>query len=88
MSIDVLCLRPEADFQRVGALPLVSLKVAYRAPGDADVADLMKEARVLVIPAVGIKLSNALFENTSVKFVQVTGTGLDRLDLVSESAGH
>jgi phosphoglycerate dehydrogenase-like enzyme len=81
MSIDVLCLRPEADFQRVGALPPVSLKVVYRGPGDADVAELMKEARVLVIPAVGTKLANALFENTSVKFVQVTGAGLDRLDL-------
>ena len=81
MSIDVLCLRPEADFQRVGALPPVSLKVIYRAPDDVDVAELMKEARVLVIPAVGTKLPNALFENTSVKFVQVTGAGLDRLDL-------
>jgi len=81
MSIDVLCLRPEADFQRVGALPPESLKVAYRATGDGDVAELMKEARVLVIPAVGAKLPNALFENTSVKFVQVTGAGLDRLDL-------
>jgi phosphoglycerate dehydrogenase-like enzyme len=81
MSIDVLCLRPEADFRRVGALPPDSLKVIYRAPGDADVAELMKEARVLVIPAVGTKLPNALFENTSVKFVQVTGAGLDRLDL-------
>ena len=81
MSIDALCLRPEADFQRVGALPPESLKVTYRAPGDADVGELMKEARVLVIPAVGTKLSNALFDNTSVKFVQVTGAGLDRLDL-------
>ncbi|HXC47173.1 MAG TPA: NAD(P)-dependent oxidoreductase [Candidatus Sulfotelmatobacter sp.] len=81
MSINVLCLRPEADFQRVGALPPEPLKVVYRAPGDADVAELMKEARVLVIPAVGTKLSNALFENTGVKFVQVTGAGLDRLDL-------
>jgi phosphoglycerate dehydrogenase-like enzyme len=81
MSIDVLCLRPEADFQRVGALPPEPLKVVYRALGDADVAGLMKVARVLVIPAVGIKLPNALFENTSVKFVQVTGAGLDRLDL-------
>ena len=81
MSIDVLCLRPEADFQRVGALPPDSLKVVYRAPGDADVAELMKGARVLVIPAVGAKLPNALFENTSVRFVQVTGAGLDRLDL-------
>ena len=31
MSLDVLCLRPEADFQRVGALPPASLEVAYRA---------------------------------------------------------
>jgi phosphoglycerate dehydrogenase-like enzyme len=81
MSIDVLCLRPEADFQRVGARPPESLKVTYRAPGDSDVAELMKVARVLVIPAVGPKLPTALFENTSVKFVQVTGAGLDRLDL-------
>jgi phosphoglycerate dehydrogenase-like enzyme len=82
MSIDVLCLRPEADFKRVGAMPPESLKIAYRAPSDEDVAALMKEARVLVIPAVGPKLPKALFENTSVKFVQVTGAGLDRLDLV------
>ncbi len=81
MRIDVLCLRPEADFQRVGALAPESLKIVYRAPGDADVAELMKEARVLVIPAVGAKLPNTLFENTSVKFVQVTGAGVDRLDL-------
>jgi phosphoglycerate dehydrogenase-like enzyme len=81
MSVDVLCLRPEADFQRVGALPPDSLKIVYRAPADADVADLMREARALVIPAVGSKLPNALFENTNVKFVQVTGAGLDRLDL-------
>jgi phosphoglycerate dehydrogenase-like enzyme len=81
MNIDVLCLRPEADFQRVGALPPESLKVVYRASGDADVADLMKQARALMIPAVGPKLPATLFENTTVKFVQVTGAGLDRLDL-------
>ena len=81
MNIDVLCLRPEADFQRVGALPPESLKVVYRAASDPDVADLMRQARALVIPAVGPKLPTALFENASVKFVQVTGAGLDRLDL-------
>ena len=81
MNIDVLCLRPEADFQRVSALPPESLKVVYRAASDPDVADLMKQARALVIPAVGPKLPAALFENASVKFVQVTGAGLDRLDL-------
>ena len=81
MNIDVLCLRPEADFQRVGALPPESLKVVYRTASDPDVADLMKQARALVIPAVGPKLPATLFENASVKFVQVTGAGLDRLDL-------
>jgi phosphoglycerate dehydrogenase-like enzyme len=34
----------------------------------------------LVIPAVGPKLSASIFEGSSVKFVQVTGAGLDRLD--------
>jgi len=81
MTFDVLCLRPEADFLRAAALPPAALKIAYRAPDDADVPALMKQVRVLVIPAVGPKLSPLLFEATAVKFVQVTGAGLDRLDL-------
>ncbi len=81
MNLDVLCLRPEADFQRVGALPPAFLNVVYRAADDAEVAELMKQARALVIPAVGSKLPAALFEGTTVKFIQVTGAGLDRLDL-------
>jgi phosphoglycerate dehydrogenase-like enzyme len=81
MTIDVLCLRPEADFQRAGALPPPSLKIVYRAPDDPDVPEIMKQAHALVIPAVGPKLPPSLFENSSVKFVQVTGAGLDRLDL-------
>jgi phosphoglycerate dehydrogenase-like enzyme len=41
----------------------------------------MKQARAMVIPAVGPKLPGSLFENgSSVRFVQVTGAGLDRLD--------
>jgi len=81
MTIDVLCLRPEADFQRAGALPPTALKVVYRAPHDPDVPKLMRQARSLVIPAVGPKLPPALFEGSSIRFVQVTGAGLDRLDL-------
>jgi phosphoglycerate dehydrogenase-like enzyme len=81
MNIDVLCLRPEADFVRAGAMPPASLMVIYRAPEDSDVPALMKQARALVIPAVGPKLPLAWFENATVKFVQVTGAGLDRLDL-------
>jgi phosphoglycerate dehydrogenase-like enzyme len=81
MNLDVLCLRPEADFTRAAALPPASLKVVYRAPVDADVPALMKQARALVIPAIGPKIPATLFVGTSVKFVQVTGAGLDRLDL-------
>lgn len=81
MTVDVLCLRPEADFQRAGANPPAGLKIVYRASEDADVPELMKQARALVIPAVGPKLAPSLFSGTSVKFVQVTGAGVDRLDL-------
>ena len=81
MTVDVLCLRPEADFLRAGASPPPALKVVYRAPEDPDVPSLMRQARALVIPAVGPKLAPALFQNASIKFVQVTGAGLDRLDL-------
>ncbi len=80
MSVEVLCLRPRADFERAEALPPASLEVVYRAPGDADVPALMKRAKALVIPAVGPKLPSALFENSSVQLVQVTGAGMDRLD--------
>ena len=81
MNATVLCLRPEADFQRVNALPPASLQVAYRALGDSDIPKLMKQAQALVIPAVGPPLDLSLFDGTTVKFVQVTGAGLDRLDL-------
>ena len=81
MSVDVLCLRPRIDFERGNALPPAELTVAYHAPNDAEVIPLMKQARALVIPAVGPKLSPEIFENTTVKLVQVTGAGLDRLDL-------
>ncbi len=81
MNFEVLCLRPEADFQRVGALPPAFLHVAYRAMDDKDVPELMNQVRALVIPAVGPKLPAAFFGGTSVKFIQVTGAGLDRLDL-------
>jgi phosphoglycerate dehydrogenase-like enzyme len=80
MSANVVCLRPEADFERVGALPPPSLKVAYRNPHDSDVPALVKQARALVIPAVGPALPAALFEGSALKLVQVTGAGLDRLD--------
>jgi phosphoglycerate dehydrogenase-like enzyme len=80
MTIDALCLRPEADFTRVGVAPPAGLAIAYRGPADPDVPALMREARALVIPAVGPALPASLFEGSAVRLVQVTGAGLDRLD--------
>jgi phosphoglycerate dehydrogenase-like enzyme len=57
------------------------LTVAYRGPADVDVPQLMAQARALVIPAVGPKIPASLFDNSTVRFVQVTGAGLDRLDI-------
>jgi phosphoglycerate dehydrogenase-like enzyme len=80
MPYDVICLRPEVDFTRAGVTPPKTLNIAYRAPDAADLPALMKEARAMLIPAVGPKLAPALFENSTVKFVQITGAGVDRLD--------
>jgi phosphoglycerate dehydrogenase-like enzyme len=80
MQFDVVCLRPEADFVRLGTLPPPSLTIAYRTPEDPAVPALLREARALVIPAVGAKLAPSLFEHTKLKLIQVTGAGLDRLD--------
>jgi phosphoglycerate dehydrogenase-like enzyme len=77
---DVLVLRPQADFARVGALPPDSLSVSYHAPDGAELPALIRQAKALVVPAVGPKLASTLFEGTSLKLVQITGAGLDRLD--------
>src|SRR6195256_6099615 len=79
MTHPVLCLRPEADFARVDALPPAGLAVSYHKPDGAALPQLMKQARALVIPAVGPKLPAALFEGCGLALVQVTGAGLDRL---------
>jgi phosphoglycerate dehydrogenase-like enzyme len=59
------------------------LNVAYRAPDDAELPSLMKEARALLIPAVGPKLIPTLFSETKLELIQVTGAGVDRLDRAS-----
>lgn len=80
MSNSVLCLRPEADFLRVGVTPPKTLKIHYTGPTDARLAELVQASDALLIPAVGPKLAPALFEGSRVKLVQVTGAGVDRLD--------
>jgi len=80
MAHDVVCLRPQADFLKSGVVPPASLSVVYLEPDDAGLAAAIKEARALVIPAVGPKLAPELFEGGDVRLVQVTGAGVDRLD--------
>jgi phosphoglycerate dehydrogenase-like enzyme len=80
MSNRVLCLRPEVDFLRVDAAAPASLRVAYHAPADAQVAALMASSDALVIPAVGPPLPADLFDKATLKLIQVTGAGVDRLD--------
>jgi len=80
MPSDVLCLRPEVDFTRVGVTPPSSVTIAYRRPDDLELAALIRSSRALVIPAVGGRLAGSLFKDSRVKLVQVTGAGVDRLD--------
>ena len=75
MNNSVVCLRPKADFTRVGIEPPTAFSIAYCGPADADLADRLREAEALVIPAVGPKLPAALFAGTKLRLVQVTGAG-------------
>src|SRR5215475_2064358 len=80
MAHAVLCLRPEADFARVEALPPPSLAVSYGKPDDPALVERIAAAAALVIPAVGPALPAALFEGVRLALIQVTGAGVDRLD--------
>ena len=79
-TYDVVCLRPEADFLKIGVTPPARLSIIYASPEDANLPALVRQARALVIPAVGPKLDGALFRDSEVRLVQVTGAGVDRLD--------
>lgn len=78
---EVLCLRPLADFTKVGVSPPPELDITYAGPEDPALATLVRKAEALVIPAVGPALDPGLFEGSRVRLVQVTGAGVDRLDL-------
>jgi phosphoglycerate dehydrogenase-like enzyme len=80
MTYEVVCLRPEEDFLRVGIEPPETLSIAYLSPEDQQLAAIMAQVRALVIPAVGPKLEPSLFDNCAIELIQVTGAGVDRLD--------
>ncbi|MCC7080589.1 MAG: glycerate dehydrogenase [Burkholderiales bacterium] len=80
MSNDVICLRPLADFTRIGVHPPASLTIQYLRPDDPQLSARIARSSALVIPAVGPKLAGSLFEGSQLALVQVTGAGVDRLD--------
>ena len=77
---DVLCLRPRDDFTRLGVIPPATLSVRYLDPGDIGLGCAMLTADALVIPAVGQAPATSLFEHSTVRMVQVTGAGADRVN--------
>ncbi len=77
---DVVCLRPEEDFLKVGVAPPEELSIIYIAPDDEKLHMLVRQAEAIVMPAVGPKLEGDLFKGSAVRLVQVTGAGVDRLD--------
>ena len=83
---EILCLRPEADFLRVGVTPPGELDIAFVTPDDPSIPSRLRRASAVVIPAVGPRLPGAWFEGSSIRLAQVTGAGVDRLDEASMKA--
>ena len=76
----IICLRPEADFLEFDAPAPKRFSVKYLKPDDVSLKRHAESAKALIIPAVGPKISNEIFENSNIKMIQVTGAGIDRLD--------
>ena len=77
---DIVCLRPEEDFTRVGASIPAGWDIAFRQPSDPDVPDVLGSARALVLPSVGPQLSAEFFRSArALQLIQYTGAGWDRI---------
>ncbi|MXW85768.1 MAG: hypothetical protein F4103_05990 [Boseongicola sp. SB0673_bin_14] len=77
---DVICLRPLEDFANVGVVPPRALTIRAMEPESQELAEAMRSAEALVIPAVGPALETELFAGSAIRLVQVTGAGVDRVD--------
>ncbi|MDE0520519.1 MAG: hypothetical protein OXH79_01005 [Boseongicola sp.] len=77
---DVICLRPLEDFANVGVVPPRALTIRALDPESQELAEAMRSAEALVIPAVGPALETELFAGSAIRLVQVTGAGVDRVD--------
>ena len=79
-SEQIICLRPETDFIEFDAIAPSRFDVTYLKPDDPDLLIRAEKAKAMIIPAVGPKIQNEIFEKTAIKMVQVTGAGIDRID--------
>lgn len=78
MTVDVVCLRPQADFLEVGVTPPQDLGVWYGDPDSARPEDL-ESARALVLASVGARLERKwLDQMRRLELIQFTGAGTDR----------
>lgn len=75
-----LCLRPLLDFADLGVALPQGLEVIESTPDAPDLKEQTARAKALVIPAVGPVLPLALFDESAIRLVQVTGAGVDRVD--------
>ncbi len=79
MSADVLCLRPEADFDEVGVRPPGDLRIRFAAAPEAVPDADLATARAVVLASVGQALDRAWADRAAhVELVQFTGAGVDR----------
>lgn len=85
MTVDVVCLRPQADFLEVGVAPPEDLRVWYGNPDSARPEDL-ESARALVLASVGARLERKwLDQMRRLELIQFTGAGTDR---AGDSCAH
>ena len=77
---EVICLRPLEDFANAGVALPKALSIRAMAPESRELAEAMRSAEALVIPAVGPALATELFAGSAIRLVQVTGAGVDRVD--------
>ena len=80
MKFKIVCLRPEKDFTDNGVNPPSNFDVIYFEKLNQSVVQSIEKADVLIIPAVGEYIDTKFFEKSSVKLIQVTGAGFDRVN--------
>jgi len=80
VKFKIVCLRPKKDFTDNGVKPPSIFDVIYFEKFNANSVKLIQNADVLILPAVGKVIDINVFEKSSIKLIQVTGAGFDRVD--------